>query len=357
VAREALDALSVHINGCPNACGQQPVGAIGCSGVAQRVQDRLVPSYAVTVGGRCGATGARFGMPVGKVPAAALPAFVAELGTDFASRRAPGESFADYVDRVGTAYVQSLAARHAAIPGFSERPEFYRDWGAEEDFSLAGRGAGECGAGVFEVIQQDLAAAKQAIDPFGILIPAVRALLVTRGVDARDPDTVLREFERHFIDSGLVEEEARPLLNRARGYLQGWTAAFEGQEQAVTRLRDGVERLYATLDANLEFHPAARPSDRPAANFPLREGGAGDPRTETAAVMLDLSGVPCPMNFVKAKLKLETMRMGETLGIVLDDGEPIRNVPASLKGEGQDVESIAGRPDGRWLVTVRKRHG
>ena len=46
--------------------------------------------------------------------------------------------------------------------------------------------------------------------------------------------------------------------------------------------------------------------------------------------LLDLRGVICPYNFVKTKLKLDTMQPGQVLEIFLDDGEPIRNVPQSV---------------------------
>lgn len=52
---------------------------------------------------------------------------------------------------------------------------------------------------------------------------------------------------------------------------------------------------------------------------------------------LDLRGVICPYNFVKTKLKLETMSSGKVLAVLLDDGEPIRNVPQSVQNEGHIV--------------------
>lgn len=52
---------------------------------------------------------------------------------------------------------------------------------------------------------------------------------------------------------------------------------------------------------------------------------------------LDLRGVICPYNFVKTKLKLETMKEGEILSVLLDDGDPIRNVPRSVENEGHTV--------------------
>ena len=54
---------------------------------------------------------------------------------------------------------------------------------------------------------------------------------------------------------------------------------------------------------------------------------------------LDLRGVICPYNFVKTKLKLDTMHAGQILVVLLDDGEPIRNVPKSVENEGHSILS------------------
>jgi TusA-related sulfurtransferase len=54
---------------------------------------------------------------------------------------------------------------------------------------------------------------------------------------------------------------------------------------------------------------------------------------------LDLRGVICPYNFVKTKLKLETMEEGQILSVILDAGDPIRNVPQSVTNEGHQVLS------------------
>jgi len=55
---------------------------------------------------------------------------------------------------------------------------------------------------------------------------------------------------------------------------------------------------------------------------------------------LDLRGVMCPYNYVKTKLKLEEMKPGQILAVIIDDGEPIRNVPRSAKDEGHKVLQI-----------------
>ncbi len=68
---------------------------------------------------------------------------------------------------------------------------------------------------------------------------------------------------------------------------------------------------------------------------------------------LDLKGVPCPMNFVKIKLKLEDMSSGEVLEVVLDDGDPIANVSASVKDEGHRILRVE-KINEHWKLVVRK---
>ncbi|MBW7897284.1 hypothetical protein B188_03280 [Candidatus Brocadiaceae bacterium B188] len=55
---------------------------------------------------------------------------------------------------------------------------------------------------------------------------------------------------------------------------------------------------------------------------------------------VDLRGVLCPINFVKTKLKLEMMDSGQVLEVMLDDGEPIRSVPKSVKEEGHKIVQV-----------------
>ncbi len=52
---------------------------------------------------------------------------------------------------------------------------------------------------------------------------------------------------------------------------------------------------------------------------------------------LDLRGEICPYNFVKTKLKLEEMETGQTLEVIIDNGEPMKNVPRSVKEEGHQI--------------------
>ena len=68
---------------------------------------------------------------------------------------------------------------------------------------------------------------------------------------------------------------------------------------------------------------------------------------------IDLRGVSCPTNFVKAKLALEMMESGESVQFLLDDGEAVKNVPRSLKAEGHKLLGLE-ETDGYYLLTLEK---
>jgi tRNA 2-thiouridine synthesizing protein A len=68
---------------------------------------------------------------------------------------------------------------------------------------------------------------------------------------------------------------------------------------------------------------------------------------------IDLRGVSCPTNFVKAKLALEMIETGDQVEFLLDDGEPVKNVPRSLKAEGHKLLGL-NEVDGHYVLTLEK---
>jgi TusA-related sulfurtransferase len=62
-------------------------------------------------------------------------------------------------------------------------------------------------------------------------------------------------------------------------------------------------------------------------------------------VQLDLRGTPCPLNFVRTKLRLEQMPPGQVLEVWLDPGEPIEQVPNSLQMSGYTITQTIAHPD------------
>jgi TusA-related sulfurtransferase len=64
---------------------------------------------------------------------------------------------------------------------------------------------------------------------------------------------------------------------------------------------------------------------------------------------LDVTGLRCPMTWVRTKLELERLAAGETLEVRLPPGEAVESVPRSARDAGHDVE-IAGT-----TVTIVRR--
>ncbi|MDP6346882.1 MAG: sulfurtransferase TusA family protein [Dehalococcoidia bacterium] len=77
---------------------------------------------------------------------------------------------------------------------------------------------------------------------------------------------------------------------------------------------------------------------------------------ETAGVdvELDLKGEICPYTFVKSKLELEEMELGQVLRVVVDHRPAVENVPRSMKNEGQEVLAIEQVNDTDWEIIIRK---
>ena len=69
---------------------------------------------------------------------------------------------------------------------------------------------------------------------------------------------------------------------------------------------------------------------------------------------IDLRGVNCPTNFVKAKLALEELDNGAIVQILLDDGEPVKNVPRSLKADGHKLIGLKQTDEGHYILELEK---
>lgn len=69
---------------------------------------------------------------------------------------------------------------------------------------------------------------------------------------------------------------------------------------------------------------------------------------------VDITDVVCPVTFVKAKVALEELEDGEILSIRMNDGEPVQNVPRSIKEEGHKILKLIDNADGTYNLIVRK---
>lgn len=69
---------------------------------------------------------------------------------------------------------------------------------------------------------------------------------------------------------------------------------------------------------------------------------------------VDITDVVCPVTFVKAKVALEDLDDGQVLSVHMNDGEPVQNVPRSIKEEGHKILKLIDNEDGTYDLLVRK---
>jgi len=345
---DKLGELNIHISGCPNSCGRHPIGQIGLFGAARRIGGRLVPHYIVQLGGAVEEGKTKLAEGKNAIPARNVPALIAEFLKAFQE----STQFPDYdgfMEAHGREIAGQLAAKYKRVPPFEEDKNFSFDWGADVLFSLAGRGPGECGAGVFDLIEVDLDSAGEALrdgNLFTATVLAARALLVTQGLEAKDDEEALGLFGKHFIEGGFVDGSFRKLLDNAARAVHASepNTACESEVHEVSALVDAVRKLYDTMDPSLRFQPAGRATASETENASNKE-----PESDREA---DFRGVVCPLNYVKTKLLLEQMTTGEVASILLDQ-EGAHNVPESAEQDGHKV--LAVKQEGEhWQVFIRK---
>ena len=361
---DQIPDLKININGCSNSCAQNAWTDLGFSGRIGRVADRPYPAYNVwaRVNGRRELAEAQ-----GHLAAKDIPDFVVDYLGHYLQVKAQYRGYDDFVRTDGKQVIKTLIAKYQDVSSFDEDKNYYFDWGADEVFSLTSHGQAECSAGLFDIIEIDQANIKEkqaALEVPGadeetllhdIVFSASRMLLVTRGADPRSDDEVYAQFKSLFIDAGIVSEEFRSVVEKAR---RG--ASLSDSKDQVAALAAKVNDLYAGMNDSLQFKTEPE-GKNPVAKKQESDGNGQKPNTQEAGgnlpqanVQKDFRGVACPMNFVKTKIVLSTMQSGQTLEILLDDGQPINNVPGSVRQEGHEV-LLTDKVDDYWKVLIRKK--
>ncbi len=344
---DLIDGVRVNISGCSNSCGQHILADLGFFGKVGRKDQHSFPVYNVVAGAKVTADGKlQMARRVDEINARDLPKLVEELMADYTGKKVLFNSFKNYLEHDGMQMITSICEKYREIPPFSENRNYYRDWGETENFSLAGKGTGECSAGLFDLIELDLGRLRELKalvqrdetvpeTVYDLALVASRMLLITRGVEAASDAEVFAAFNEHFIKAGLVDTRFSLLVKAGE---QGQISEMHSVQRDVVEFAETVERLYERMDNSFQF---IKP-----------ELDKADLKQEDV-ITKDLRGVGCPMNFVKTKISLAGMKPGQMLAVLLDDGPPIENVPRSVAAEGHMVLEEK-RVDGYWKVIIRK---
>jgi sulfite reductase (ferredoxin) len=369
-----LESVDVKISGCHNSCAQHHIATIGLHGVGKRIGDHVAPHYELHLGGQVNGT-AKIGQMTVKLPAKNVPAAVSQLVTAYRRDRKAGESLPAFVARVGKSKLKEELIPYTLVPSFEEDPSFYYDWEGEAEFVLEDLGPGECAGGALEMIDNRILEAEQELyqarlladkhqyamsvnKAYRAVLAAAKALLVTEGLDPVTDAETFQEFELRLASKGTVPTGYRNLGSQI-GDLgpKDTTADFAHSKIAFARgfveaCKSATEQMDKDLKLKAvegESRAAASVSESPSVAHPAAPVSSGAP-------VYDLRGVACPLNYVKTKLRLEMMETGDRLEVWLDAGEPIKNVPMSLRNDGHKVlieEPLDGQ-SAHWKVLVEK---
>jgi sulfite reductase (ferredoxin) len=347
-----LHGVSVKISGCHNSCAQHHIATIGLHGVGKRMGDHVAPHYELHLGGSVNGT-AKIGQMTVKLPAKAVPAALSHLIDVYRRERRTDEDLPAFIARAGKHKLKDELIPYTIVPAYQEDPTFYYDWEGEEEFVLEDLGPGECAGGALEMIENGILEADQELYQAKLLVEkhqysvsvnksyrsvlaAAKALLVTEGLDPATDAEVFQEFEQRVTPKGVVPAVYSNLGKQVGDLGPKETTAQFAQEKVtfakgfVDACRAATERIGRDLKlAQAGEIPATAPAPKPASS-PAQPASTGTP-------VYDLRGVACPLNYVKTKLRLEMMDAGEQLEVWLDAGEPIKNVPMSLKNDGHKV--------------------
>jgi len=216
---EPVENLHIKISGCFNSCGQHHVADLGFYGVSRKIAGYAVPHFQVVLGGEWEHNGGSYGLPVAAIPSKNIPEVVARLTDRYAANRSSGESFKDFVKRIGKAELKAVLENLARPPADPSDRSFFSDWGDPREYTLGDLGAGECAGEVVSAIDFNLAAAEREVfeaqvawengrveqagkTAYQSMLHAAKALVKVEFPNiSDDPDQVVSEFRTRYYDT------------------------------------------------------------------------------------------------------------------------------------------------------------
>jgi len=360
---DAFRDTKLYISGCSNACGCHSLADLGFFGRVASVEHNMFPNYAVLAGAYLDERGSNVAEKLGEIAAKHLPQFVVEVFTAYLQNKSDFESCPKFLrSQFGHKEIERLCEKYKEeIPKLEEDESFYHDYNEIKRFSILKGQKSECSAGLFDMIDVDFSAIdtlrkgfkegtideqKKGEAYYRMVLHASRSLLVTQGLEAGSDKEVFKDFVEHFLAKKLVPEKFRTLISEAD---QKQLDRLETRREEVFELGETMYKLYLSMDDSLRFNLETKTSEES-----KEAGKVVEDMTAKTDVVKDLTGVKCPMNFVKTKMALAPMKSGQKLEIYLDAGEPMANVPDSVRLEGHSILHEKERDDGSWSVLITK---
>ena len=216
---EAVQNLHIKISGCFNSCGQHHVADLGFYGVSRKMAGYAVPHFQVVLGGEWTHNAESYGVPVMAIPSKHIPEVVTRLVDRYTAVRENGESFKDFIKRIGKAELKNLLEDLARPPADPTDRSIFTDWGDPREYSLEDLGVGECAGEVISAVDFDLAGAEREVfeaqvawdngQPeqagklaYQAMLRAARGLVKLEYPNiSQDTDRIVGEFRIRFYDT------------------------------------------------------------------------------------------------------------------------------------------------------------
>lgn len=362
---DALSHVKIHISGCPNTCGCHHVADLGFFGKVMRQGKDMMPAYNVLAGAISDEGKTRYALKVDEIAAKDLPVFVKEFFAVYLAKKDTYATFTEYIDAEGQDDIKAVCEQFRTLPSKDENEDYYFDWGSEESFTLLKGQKAECSAGMFDMINVDNKMVKEAQvhfeatednqvrmeDLYQMMFSTSRMLLVTRGIESKTDEQVFEDFIQHFIKTDLIAESFTDIVLVAKDKKAEELLAHQDK---VISLVEAVRELYKNMDDSLRFLDKEGNISGESFNAKKNDDASADKQDSTSAERFkDLRGVGCPMNFVKVKIEMASMKSGEKIAVFLDDGAPVENVPSSVRNEGHTIV-VLEQQGSHWMLVIQK---
>jgi len=139
-----VGGVRINISGCMNSCGQHHIADIGFFGTERRAHGQSAPGYQMLLGGYVGQETIHFGDKALRLPAKTAPQATVRVLRRFTDERTAGESFRNWMDRVGGAREIAKGLKDLDVfPEPDADPSFYIDFDETGPY-IAEIGVSEC---------------------------------------------------------------------------------------------------------------------------------------------------------------------------------------------------------------------
>ncbi len=350
----ALAGITVKASGCQHSCARHHIADLGFHGMAKKVAGQAVPHYQLHLGGS-GVAGSPLAFATDPVPAKYAPDAGIAILNAYKDGREGDESVHDWATRLGKQGISDILAPFKADAG--EVEGLIYDWSENEAFNTKGNKKGECAGAVLSMSDALISEAEYEMLIARAHIDAMfwaEALTALR----RSAISAARAFLVPFGEAPEEDAQVFGLLAVNAAADKELMAGFQAVQSALMNidLADPAAGVTALRNVQSDWLNLAGKRFAAVPEAIETEEVADEPASEVIedVVLLDLSGVACPMNFVKTKIKLSMLPIGAQLDVILDDGEPIENVPLSLEEQGQKVHAKEKISDTQWKIRVEK---